>query len=56
MPFTHDGLREFEAQRTWMHGRLLDHAGESDSAWQLLEGPIDARLSAAGNAVDAFLS
>ena len=56
VPFTHDGLREFEAQRTWMHGRLLDHARESDSAWQLLEGPIDARLSAAGNAVEVLLS
>ena len=56
VPFTHDGLRELKQQRQWMHDRLLAHARESGSSWQLLEGPIDVRLSAAGNAVDALLS
>ena len=52
VPFTHDGWREFEKQRRWMHERLLAHARESGSAWTLVEGLPDARLAAAGAAVD----
>jgi NadR type nicotinamide-nucleotide adenylyltransferase len=56
VPFTHDGLREFERQRQWMHERLLDHARESGSPWLLLEGPLDVRLAASRTAVDALVS
>ena len=56
VPFTHDGLRELEQQRQWMHDRLLAHARESGSTWLLLEGPLDGRLASAGEAVDRLLS
>jgi NadR type nicotinamide-nucleotide adenylyltransferase len=52
VPFTHDGWREFEAQRTWMQERLLEHARDSGSPWLLVEGPHDARLAAAAEAVE----
>ena len=56
VPFTHDGLREFEQQRQWMHDRLLSHARESGSPWLLLEGTPEVRLATASEAVDALLS
>lgn len=56
VPFSHDGLREFEQQRQWMHDRLLAQARESGSPWLLLEGPLDVRLAAAREAVDVLLS
>jgi HTH-type transcriptional regulator, transcriptional repressor of NAD biosynthesis genes len=54
VPFTHDGYREFEQQRLWMHERLLAHARESGSPWLLLEGAHEVRLAAAREAVDAL--
>lgn len=30
VPFTHDGWREFEKQRRWMHDRLVAHAFASE--------------------------
>jgi NadR type nicotinamide-nucleotide adenylyltransferase len=56
VPFTHDGLREFEQQRHWMHERLLAHARESGSPWLLLEGQPDVRVADACKAVGALLS
>ena len=56
VPFSHDGVRDLEEQRQWMHERLLARARESGSPWLLLEGPIDVRLSAAREAVDSLLS
>jgi NadR type nicotinamide-nucleotide adenylyltransferase len=56
VPFTHDGWREFEAQRLWMHERLLDHARESGSPWVLVEGPQEARVAGAAETVDALLT
>jgi NadR type nicotinamide-nucleotide adenylyltransferase len=56
VPFTHDGWREFEAQRLWMHERLLDHARESGSPWVIVEGQHDARLRAAVDAIDDVLA
>ena len=56
VPFAHDGLREFEQQRLWMHERLLEHVQESGSPWSLLEGPPQARLAAASEAIDTLLS
>ncbi len=52
VPFTHDGWREFEAQRAWMHERLLQHARESGSLWLLVEGSHEVRLAAAVGAVE----
>ena len=56
VPFTHDGWREFEAQRRWMHERLLAHAKESGAPWLLVQGPPEIRLAAATKAVDRLLS
>ena len=55
VPFTHDGWREFEAQRRWMHERLLAHARESGSPWVLVEGPHDVRLAAAVSSVNDMI-
>ena len=46
-PWSHDGIREFESQRQWMHERYLRRVRESGSPWLLLEGPLDERLDAA---------
>ena len=51
-PWRHDGIREFEAQRRWMHGRYLQRAEESGSPWLLVEGPLDVRLDDAAAAVE----
>ena len=56
VPFTHDGVRDLEAQRQWMHEQLLAHARESGSPWLLLEGPQDVRFAIACDAVDSLLS
>jgi HTH-type transcriptional regulator, transcriptional repressor of NAD biosynthesis genes len=56
VPFTHDGWREFEQQRQWMHEQLLAHARESGSPSLLVEGPPEARLRTAGAAVDRLLA
>ena len=52
VPFTHDGWREFEEQRRWMHDRLVGHVQESGSPWVLIEGPHDVRLATAVSAVN----
>lgn len=52
VPFVHDGWRDFDTQRRWMHERLLAHARESGSPWTLVEGPHDVRLAAAVSAVN----
>lgn len=56
VPWEHDGYREFEEGRAWMHGQLLARARESGSPWVLLDGPHEERLVAARAAVDALLS
>jgi len=53
VPWRHDGIREFEAQRRWMHERYLERAEASGSPWVLVEGTIEARLEQASAAVDA---
>lgn len=55
VPWRGDGIREFEAQRHWMHERYLARAGASGSPWLLVEGPPEGRLAAAGAAVDLIL-
>jgi HTH-type transcriptional regulator, transcriptional repressor of NAD biosynthesis genes len=55
-PWRHDGVREFEAQRRWMHERYLRRAQESGSPWLLVEGPLERRLDAAAEAVGHALA
>lgn len=55
VPWRHDGIREFEEQRRWMHGRYLERARSSGSPWVLVEGPLEARLGLVGAAVDRLL-
>ena len=56
VPWRGDGIREFEAQRRWMHERYLEHARASGRPWLLAEGGRAARLTAARAAVDALLA
>jgi NadR type nicotinamide-nucleotide adenylyltransferase len=55
VPWRHDGLREFEAQRLWMHERYLQRARESGSPWLLVEGQPEARIASAAAAVEQVL-
>ena len=54
-PWRHDGVREFESQRRWMHERYLARVRESDTPWLLLEGLLEQRLDAAAGAVERML-
>jgi NadR type nicotinamide-nucleotide adenylyltransferase len=55
VPWAHDGIREFETQRRWMHERYLERARASGVPWVLLEGPVAERLAAARALVQAVL-
>ena len=55
VPWRHDGIREFEEQRRWMHERYVTHARESGSDWLVLNGPLERRLAVAADAVDRLL-
>ncbi|HET8741666.1 MAG TPA: ATP-binding protein [Gaiella sp.] len=55
VPWRHDGIREFERQRLWMHERYVQRAHESGSPWLLVEGPREERLEAAAAAVERVL-
>jgi NadR type nicotinamide-nucleotide adenylyltransferase len=54
-PWRHDGIREFESQRRWMHERYVEHARASGSPWLVADGPLDARIRVVGEAVDPLL-
>jgi HTH-type transcriptional repressor of NAD biosynthesis genes len=56
VPWRHDGIREFEVERHWMHDRYLERVQASGSPWVLLEGPHEGRLAQARVAVDRLLS
>ncbi len=56
VPWSHDGIREFEAQRRSMSDRYLEHVRASATPWLLLEGPHELRLAHARAAVDALAS
>jgi NadR type nicotinamide-nucleotide adenylyltransferase len=56
VPWRHDGIREFESQRRWMHEQYLERARSSGSPWLLVEGPRSARLTDAARAVDELLA
>ena len=55
VPWRHDGIREFEDQRRWMHERYLERVRESGSTWLLVEGPLEERLDTAAEAVERVL-
>ena len=55
VPWRHDGLREFEEQRRWMHERYLEHVRESSAPWRLLEGTREERLAESRVIVDGLL-
>jgi HTH-type transcriptional repressor of NAD biosynthesis genes len=56
VPWRHDGIREFEAQRRWMHERYLERARSSGRPWLLAEGPLDRRVASVVDAVEAVLA
>ena len=56
VPWRHDGIREFEEQRRWMHERYLEHARTSGRPWLLVEGPLEQRIEDAADAVDELLA
>lgn len=56
VPWRHDGIREFEAKRRWMHGRYLERARESGRPWLLAEGPLHRRIASVAPVVDALLA
>jgi NadR type nicotinamide-nucleotide adenylyltransferase len=55
-PWRHDGIREFEEQRRWMHERHLERVRASGRPWLELEGAHERRLLAARSAVDEVLA
>ncbi len=55
MPWRHDGIREFEAQRRWMHERYVEHARSSGAPWLVVEGPLEERVRVVADAVAAVL-
>jgi NadR type nicotinamide-nucleotide adenylyltransferase len=55
VPWRHDGLRAFEAQRLWMHEQYLQRARESGSPWLLVEGQPEVRIVSAAAAVEQVL-
>jgi NadR type nicotinamide-nucleotide adenylyltransferase len=56
VPWSHDGIREFEEQRHWMHERYVGHARASGRPWLVVEGPHGQRLAEARAAVDRMLA
>jgi NadR type nicotinamide-nucleotide adenylyltransferase len=55
VPWSHDGVREFEEQRLWMHERYVEHARASGPPWLLVEGSRERLLADARAAVDGLL-
>jgi HTH-type transcriptional repressor of NAD biosynthesis genes len=55
VPWRHDGIREFEEQRRWMHERYLERARTSGRPWILAEGSRERRLEAVAAVLDALL-
>ncbi len=55
VPWSHDGIREFETRRAWMHERYVERARASGSPWLVVEGLPETRLATARIAVDALL-
>jgi HTH-type transcriptional regulator, transcriptional repressor of NAD biosynthesis genes len=55
VPWRHDGIREFDVQRLWMHECYVERARSSGTPWVLLEGPREKRLRESMAAVDRVL-
>ena len=55
VPWRHDGIREFEKQRRWMHERYVEHARSSGAPWLVVEGPLEERVRVVADAVAALL-
>ena len=55
VPWRHDGIREFEKQRRWMHGRYVEHARASGAPWLVVKGPLEERVAAVSTVVDGLL-
>ena len=55
VPWRHDGIREFEKQRRWMHERYVEHARSSGAPWLVVEGPLEERVRVVADAVAAVL-
>jgi NadR type nicotinamide-nucleotide adenylyltransferase len=55
VPWSHDGIREFEQQRAWMHDRYVAHASATGLPWLPAEGTLDARVAQVRTAVDRLL-
>ncbi len=56
VPWRHDGIREFEDQRSWMHERYVERARTSGSPWLLLQGSVEGRLRESRIAVDRLVA
>jgi NadR type nicotinamide-nucleotide adenylyltransferase len=56
VPWRHDGIREFEEQRHWMHERYVERAQSSGSPWVVVVGPHEARMAQARGAVDRLFA
>jgi HTH-type transcriptional regulator, transcriptional repressor of NAD biosynthesis genes len=52
VPWSHDGIREFEERRLWMHERYIERARTSGRPWLLVEGSVQERLDAARTVVE----
>jgi NadR type nicotinamide-nucleotide adenylyltransferase len=55
VPWRHDGIREFEDQRQWMHERYLERARASGRPWLLAEGPLEERVGQSRVVIDSLL-
>ena len=55
VPWRHDGIREFDEQRLWMHECYVERARSSGRPWLLLEGSRETRLRDSTTAVDRLL-
>jgi HTH-type transcriptional regulator, transcriptional repressor of NAD biosynthesis genes len=56
VPWAHDEIREFDAERRRHHEIYLGHAQASGSPWVLVEGAQERRLEAARAAVEELLA
>ncbi len=55
VPWAHDGIREFEQRRRWMHDRYVEHARAGGRPWLLVTGPVNQRLADSRASVEHML-
>jgi HTH-type transcriptional repressor of NAD biosynthesis genes len=56
VPWTNDGIREFESQRQAMHDRYVERAAASGKPWILLTGGCEQRVADARVVVDRLFA